>query len=193
MASAWNEFPMIIYQGPNNNYETRYAFYVLTALTEVFGSIHAIAWNFEFPTFTEQILWRVATLISTAVPPLALLAIPLAQITELWGDSSNFRDTCLDVMREYSWHVNDNRPVQEGMKALREVCGSLQTNEHIHYRDILGESDDSEEFLGTKLLRYCHKGLYQGLEMCSDSTNNHLWAQGGSGSLVLSSSQVGDP
>ncbi|KAI1749184.1 hypothetical protein F4782DRAFT_514257 [Xylaria castorea] len=144
---------------PNDNvpitkqYETNYALYVLTALTAAFGSIHAIAWNFEFPTFTEKILWRVATLISTAIPPLALLAIPLAQVLESWGSTENFRYACLDVMREYSWYASDNRPVQKAMKALQELCDNPEEVQHEHFRDILGGGDDPD-ILGAKILEY---------------------------------------
>ncbi|KAI0554317.1 hypothetical protein F4679DRAFT_527921 [Xylaria curta] len=144
---------------PNDNipktkhFETHYALYVLTALTAAFGSIHAIAWHFEFPTSTEQTLWRVATLISTAVPPLALLAIPLSQVLELWGDPGSFRDACLDVMREYSWHASDNRRVKEAMNVLREICDNSEEVQHKHFRDILGEGDDPD-FLGSKILEY---------------------------------------
>jgi hypothetical protein len=35
----------------------------------VFGSCHCIAWNFHFPTKTEQILWRVASVFTTAAVP----------------------------------------------------------------------------------------------------------------------------
>ncbi|TRX91258.1 hypothetical protein FHL15_007863 [Xylaria flabelliformis] len=147
---------------PNDNIpkikpsETHYALYVLTALTAAFGSIHAIAWNFEFPTSTERLLWRIATLISTAVPPLALLAIPLAQILRPWGDIGDFRQACLDVMREYSWHASQNQSVQKGMKTLTKLCDNPTSFQHEHFRDILGDGDDSN-FLGSKILEYIHK------------------------------------
>ncbi|KAI0183013.1 hypothetical protein EV127DRAFT_377704 [Xylaria flabelliformis] len=149
-------------QVPNDNIpqtkqsETHYALYVLTALTAAFGSIHAIAWNFEFPTSTEQILWRIATLISTFVPPLALLAIPLAQILRPWGDISDFRHACLDIMREYSWYASQNQSFQKAMKILTKLCNNPTTSQHVHFRDILGEGDDSD-FLGSKILEYIHK------------------------------------
>lgn len=36
----------------------------------MFGGIHCIAWSFQFPTHTEQILWRVSSLAITCVPVL---------------------------------------------------------------------------------------------------------------------------
>ncbi|KAI0403407.1 hypothetical protein F4802DRAFT_572072 [Xylaria palmicola] len=135
--------------------ETHYALWVLAALTAAFGSIHAISWNSEFPTFAEQLLWRVATLISVALPPAALIVIPLSQITVQWGDSSSFRYTCLDVMRECSWGAADNKQVQAGMKTLKEVCNHERSD--MHYTDILGKSSDSEDSLAKKLLEYIQK------------------------------------
>lgn len=143
---------------------THYALYVLTALTAGFGSIHAIAWNFEFPTFAEQMLWRTATLVSTAVPPLALLAIPFSQILIPWGDSREFMRTCLRVMREYSWHAENKKPVQDAMKKLQEAYENIE-DVNRHYRDIFREktADGPSEFLEKQLLRFIDKdGAFQG-------------------------------
>ncbi|KAJ8125739.1 hypothetical protein O1611_g7899 [Lasiodiplodia mahajangana] len=147
---------------PNDNipktkgHETHYALYVLTALTAGFGSIHAIAWNFEFPTFPEQILWRVSTLLSTIVPPVALLAIPLAQILVPWGDSDDFKYACLDIMREFSWQAPDNRQVQDAIQSLQGACASLENK---HFEEIFGNGTDSKDFLGKRLLQYIEKSI----------------------------------
>ena len=34
----------------------------------IFGAIHCLAWNSAFPTHAERIIWRVASLIVTAIP-----------------------------------------------------------------------------------------------------------------------------
>ena len=48
--------------------------YVLTAiLSLVFGGLHCIAWNFEFPTGAELMTWRVASLISAILPVITLI------------------------------------------------------------------------------------------------------------------------
>ncbi|KAI1192805.1 hypothetical protein F5X97DRAFT_339722 [Nemania serpens] len=159
---------------PNDNipktkaHETHYALCILAALTAGFGSIHAIAWNFEFPTFTEQLLWRVATVVSTALPSAALLAIPLSQITVSWGDSSEFRYTCLDVMREYSWQVAGNHDVQIAIKDLTEVCDNKEG--HKHFREIFGDSAYSQDFLGKRLREY----IQQNAEIRGGLPNNFV-------------------
>ncbi|KAF8961086.1 hypothetical protein BDZ97DRAFT_1921611 [Flammula alnicola] len=46
------------------------------AIGILFGSMHLIAWSLDFPSRTEQLLWRISALVITAEPTgLALLAI----------------------------------------------------------------------------------------------------------------------
>ncbi|KAF8641737.1 hypothetical protein AX16_009814 [Volvariella volvacea WC 439] len=49
-----------------------------SAIGVVFGAIHLIGWNFQFPTTTEQWLWRASSLILTIVPFLLVLTSALA-------------------------------------------------------------------------------------------------------------------
>ncbi len=144
---------------PKSEQQTiHYALYLLTALTAGFGSIHAIAWNFEFPTLTEQILWRTATLVSTAVPPLALLAIPLSQRTISWGDSRGFMRDCLRVMREYSWHAIDKKPVRAAIGVLEEGYNNIKDGK-TDYSEIFRKetTDGSSEVLGRRLISFINK------------------------------------
>jgi hypothetical protein len=133
-----------------------YPLFVLAVLTAGFGSIHAIAWNFEFPTLVEKVLWRTATLISTLVPPLALLAIPLSQITRQWGDSDEFILTCLRVMREYCWQFPDDESVRRAMKSLAESYDGIKDKKVHHYKEIFHpENSHSDlESPGCKLRRF---------------------------------------
>ncbi|KAF8658899.1 hypothetical protein AX16_001943 [Volvariella volvacea WC 439] len=56
--------------------EKFYAMIYGSAIGVIFGGIHLVGWNFEFPTATEQLLWRASSLVITAVPLLlAILAI----------------------------------------------------------------------------------------------------------------------
>ena len=47
----------------------------LSATWLLLGGLHLIAWNFHFPTETEKILWRVASLVSAGGPIVCLLSI----------------------------------------------------------------------------------------------------------------------
>ena len=38
----------------------------------IFGGLHCLAWNFDFPTTAELVLWRVASLATSALPSFAL-------------------------------------------------------------------------------------------------------------------------
>lgn len=119
---------------------THWAFYIMTGLSVAFGSLHLVAWNFEFPTYAEQILWRVASLLSTALPPVALLAIPISQITKPWGDQREFMRTCIRVMREYCWHheLEGSRQVLEASDKLELIYSEYGVDGALglHYREI---------------------------------------------------------
>lgn len=47
-------------------------FTLMAVLSFLFGGLHCLAWNFEFPTRTEQTCWRVASLASAILPVVAL-------------------------------------------------------------------------------------------------------------------------
>jgi hypothetical protein len=135
-----------------------YVLIMLAVLTAGFGSIHAIAWDFEFPTQVEKILWRTATLVSTLVPPLALLAIPLCQVTIQWGNSNDFILTCLSVMREYSWQLKDDKSVRDAMRRLSEYYDGPGRQE-VHYKKIFSPRDSNPDSgsLGDELLKFIEK------------------------------------
>lgn len=53
-----------------------YLFWVmLIGLPMVYGSVHLAAWNFEFPTHTERLMWRIAcTIIAGGIPGALLIS-----------------------------------------------------------------------------------------------------------------------
>jgi hypothetical protein len=53
---------------PKHRYPARYHIFLLMALGTIFGGIHCSGWNFSFPTYAEQKLWRVASLAVTVIP-----------------------------------------------------------------------------------------------------------------------------
>ena len=43
-------------------------------IATIFGGIHCVAWSFQFPSHTEQLLWRIASLSITCVPTVLVFA-----------------------------------------------------------------------------------------------------------------------
>ncbi|KAF2970374.1 hypothetical protein GQX73_g3196 [Xylaria multiplex] len=92
-------------QVPNDNIPI-HSFYsgsviwVLAFLSAAIGSLHLIAWNFEFPTLAERIVWRVITIVSVVVPPLGLVTVPLSQHHRAWGNPQEFMEQTLRVLRQ---------------------------------------------------------------------------------------------
>jgi hypothetical protein len=56
------------------------AVFVLISIAVVFGGIHCIPWAFQFPSDTEQILWRVSSLLVTCIPVGIILVIFMGKI-----------------------------------------------------------------------------------------------------------------
>ncbi|KAI0410336.1 hypothetical protein F5X98DRAFT_359757 [Xylaria grammica] len=52
--------------------QTPLIFTLMACSSFVFGGIHLIAWNFQFPSYPELILWRVSSLISSILPLITL-------------------------------------------------------------------------------------------------------------------------
>ncbi len=78
---------------------------LLAIASGLFGAIHAIAWNSEFPTAVERILWRTATVVAAGSPIVGLVTIPLAQLAVSSGDPRAFMEDCLRFLREFFWHA----------------------------------------------------------------------------------------
>ncbi|CRL23185.1 unnamed protein product [Penicillium camemberti] len=131
---------------------------VLAVLSAVFGCIHIIAWNFEFPSDVEKLLWRIATIMSIVVPGLGLITILLAQFTVEDGDPREFMGNCLDVLREFSWFYHDTVATSEAMIALESIYNnpSLEGDDAQRlYKDIL--STGTEYSLGPEMLKFIQK------------------------------------
>ncbi|KAH8691557.1 hypothetical protein BGW36DRAFT_304654 [Talaromyces proteolyticus] len=105
----------------SNNQVAHSGIFVLAFASGLFGAMHAIAWNFEFPTHVEQIIWRTATVMAAVSPVVGLIAIPLAQLTVSAGDPQAFMRNCLRLLREYSWHVADKVPVDQAHGDLENI------------------------------------------------------------------------
>lgn len=103
------------YKGSN---EAHPAVYLLALASGLFSAIHAIAWDFEFPTRVEKLLWHVATAVSAASPVVGLLGIPLAQLMASAGDPAIFMEGCLRLLKEFHWHCAAEHPVKEAIAEL---------------------------------------------------------------------------
>jgi hypothetical protein len=132
---------------------------VLAVMSAAFGCLHLIAWNFEFPTETEKLLWRIATVLSIAVPVAGLATIPLAQIAIQAGNSRDFILDCLYVLRELSWYSPDKSQVVRARRKLENVYSIQDTkcdNARQLYRDVFSDQDTGL-MLPTQMIDFIEK------------------------------------
>lgn len=52
-----------------------YNYLAIALVATIFGGIHCVGWRFAFPSYTEKILWRVASLITSVIP--CIISIPI--------------------------------------------------------------------------------------------------------------------
>ncbi|KAK7020728.1 hypothetical protein VNI00_017628 [Paramarasmius palmivorus] len=66
--------------------------YILVyGLTTLFGAIHCIPWNFQFPTHTEQLLWRISAGGLVALPLTLLVVIAIGMAISLLDNAIESR------------------------------------------------------------------------------------------------------
>lgn len=56
---------------------------VTSIITIHFGAIHLFAWSFHFPSETERLLWRIASVVTTASPILWTVVYILSLMDDL--------------------------------------------------------------------------------------------------------------
>ncbi|EHK19811.1 uncharacterized protein TRIVIDRAFT_203391 [Trichoderma virens Gv29-8] len=127
-----------IYKGSN---EVHPAVYLLALASGLFGAIHAIAWQFEFPTEEEKLLWQICTCISAASPVVGLLVIPFAQFTKASGDPELFAGNCLRLMQEYSWHTSN---MSHASNSINELEAALANGKSKKYSEIFPLDETGE-------------------------------------------------
>ena len=111
------------------------AVFLLALTSGLFGAIHAIAWNFEFPTAAEKKCWQTATVVAAGSPMAGLITIPFAQWTVSSGDHQGFMADCLRLLREYSWYTDDKDEVDKIYDGLEQIY--IKTD---------GEDDHAKKF-----------------------------------------------
>jgi hypothetical protein len=64
---------------------TRWKSTLLSVVCDLFGVVHCTAWNLFFSTFAESVTWRVASVLTVAIPPTLLWSL-------LKHDESEYRE-----------------------------------------------------------------------------------------------------
>ena len=86
----------IVFSGGDVPWNLNYADVGFMLGAVVFGACHCIAWDFEFPTAIERIIWIVASLVTTAIMPLFYLSwwsLEWVAETYEWKESSRLMAT----------------------------------------------------------------------------------------------------
>ena len=71
------------------------------AIGIIFGSIHCTAWQFQFPSYIEQLLWRISAISVTSGPFLMALFGALGAIWEddIWEILSAIASALVTILR----------------------------------------------------------------------------------------------
>ena len=130
--------------------------FLLALASGLFGALHAIAWNFEFPTAVERILWRTATVVAAGSPMVGLITIPLAQLTVSFGDPRVFMADCLRLLREFTWHNPDKVEIDRVYNQLEQIYIKPKTDDDakLFYKFIFSHPNNQPPQLGKQLLKF---------------------------------------
>lgn len=153
---------------------------LLAVASGLFGALHAIAWNFDFPTAIERIFWHTATVIAAVSPLVGLITIPFAQLTVSSGDPRVFMANCLRLLREYSWQPLDKDIAEATYQKLEDIY--TKKTDDSFYKDIFSEPqfrkhllefiENSEGFLKTPLASPHDDFIQQFKNLCDLMENN---------------------
>jgi hypothetical protein len=67
---------LVVGEPAAERYDKKTYFSLLVLVSTVFGGIHCIGWSFDFPSHTEQLLWRISSISITGIP-LGLVVIDM--------------------------------------------------------------------------------------------------------------------
>ena len=110
---------------------------LLALVSGLFGALHAITWNFDFPTATEKIFWQTATVIAAVSPSIGLITVPLAQLTVSYGDPQVFMANGSRLLREFSWQTLDRDKAEAAYRKLEDIYTGK--TDDLLYKDIFSE------------------------------------------------------
>ncbi|PVI00805.1 hypothetical protein DM02DRAFT_671697, partial [Periconia macrospinosa] len=111
----------------STSHMTHVAIPILAVISAAFGCLHLIAWNFEFPTEVEKLLWHIGIVLSITAPVIGLVTIPLAQIVIQDGNPRDFMRDCLYVLRELSWYSPDRSQMLDARERLENIFNNPDT------------------------------------------------------------------
>ena len=153
---------------------------LLAVASGLFGALHAIAWNFDFPTAIERIFWHTATVIAAVSPLVGLITIPFAQLTVSSGDPRVFMANCLRLLREFSWQPFDRDIAEAAYQKLEDIYTEKTVD--LFYKDIFSEPqfrkhllefiENSEGFWKTPLASPHDDFIKQFKSLCDLMENN---------------------
>jgi hypothetical protein len=142
------------------------ATFLLAFVSAAFASLHAIAWDFDFPTAAEATIWHVCTILTITLPPLGLLGIPLSQSTWHQGDPRDFLFATIRVLRELSWQL-DSAEDKKRLNDIRYLLDVQYTRDfdrdlgvrsfRMPYEDYLWSKAHPEYHLRQKMLDFVDK------------------------------------
>lgn len=135
--------------------------YLMGGSSLIFGGLHCLAWNFEFPTQAELFCWRIASLMSAVLPVVALaINAGLGYVAVTYADDQ-IRSKMLTALKRKSL---DRLPDEWWKLALRHPFWSWKHNEQVAFVSMSKESRNWGEKPTPAIVEHCKR-------------NNDEWAK----------------
>ena len=138
---------------------------VWATATIVFGSLNLIAWNFRFPTASEQRMWRVAAVLAAYLPLLPMAINYITATLDLFerNDANRFLCTFHSTYQEFvtsSKRCASSPTHRTLLRRLVELTNENQgRDEFIHYTQVFN-IDSSDVAFRADLREYIHELRY---------------------------------
>ena len=130
---------------------------ILMVATVAVGCVHLIAWNFEFPTRAEKILWRTAAFVASGIPIIPLWLVPI--IFPPNSDRTKaFVTALLRALSEFGLDTMKDEYVKRSEDMLTKVVDAME-NRVENYKDVFADwpsrrRDDFQAFVKNQRKRY---------------------------------------
>ena len=141
----------------------------------LFGTIHAVAWDFEFPSPEEKMIWRVATMVSLGAPLVALVALLPAGVIVSEGNGAEFMNSCLRWMRSYVMTYPEDADMENAYRSLELAVVS---GEEVPYAKIFAtNSTNDSQATGAQNIDLASTLFYYILKMTNDTSLPQIHTQ----------------